>query len=212
MKPYPDLQKTIAHFKEQISSIPAERKSILKKLAAGIHSTLKKSEQVNLIFICTHNSRRSHFGQVWAHFAAACKGLKEKINTFSGGTEATAFHPNAIAALSRAGFNIYNTGEGNNPVSQLKYSDTEDVIICFSKVYDDPSNPQSNFIAVMTCSDADENCPYIPGATQRFTITYDDPKISDGTPLESITYDESSLQIGTEMWYLMDVLDSIHNS
>ena len=167
---------------------------------------LHESEQANLIFICTHNSRRSHFGQVWAHFAASTNGLADKITTFSGGTEATAFHPNAIAALSRAGFKI-ETEEGKNPVSHLIFSDDKPATTCFSKVYDDPSNPQSDFIAVMTCSDADENCPYIPGATQRFTVTYEDPKISDGTPLESATYDERSLQIGTEMWYVMTLIN-----
>lgn len=167
---------------------------------------LQDSDEANLIFICTHNSRRSHFGQVWAHFAAAYNDLGDKINTFSGGTEATAFHPNAIAALSRAGFQI-ETEEGNNPVSHLKFSDEEPAITCFSKVYNAPSNPQSEYIAVMTCSDADENCPYIPGAKQRFTITYEDPKISDRTPLESSTYDKRSLQIGTEMWYVMTLIN-----
>jgi arsenate reductase len=211
MNPYPELQKNINYFKKQIPTISSGRKIVLENLADGIRSMLKKSEQVNLIFICTHNSRRSHFGQVWAHFAAAYHGLGDKINTFSGGTEATAFHPNAIAALTRAGFQI-ETEQGKNPVSHLKFSDTETAIKCFSKVYDDPSNPQSDFIAVMTCSEADEYCPYIPGATQRFTITYKDPKISDGTPLESATYDERSLQIGTEMWYVMDILTSTHHS
>ncbi len=211
MNPYSDLIKTIEYFREHSSSIPQERKTILEKLATGIKSMLHSSEQANLIFICTHNSRRSHFGQVWAHFAAAYHGFANQIHTFSGGTEATAFHPNAIAALSRAGFQIV-TAPGNNPTSTLKFSDDESPITCFSKVYNDPYNPPSDFIAVMTCSDADENCPYIHGAAQRYTITYEDPKISDGTPLESTTYDERSLQIGTEMWYVMDVLNSIRNS
>jgi arsenate reductase len=34
-------------------------------------------------------------------------------------------------------------------------------------------------------------------------LPYDDPKISDGTPLESTTYDQRSEQIATEMLYLM---------
>jgi arsenate reductase len=210
MNPYPALNKTIEYFRNHIAFIPQERKSVLEKLAIGVKSLLLDSEQADLIFICTHNSRRSHFGQVWAHFAAACNGLADKINTFSGGTEATAFHPNAIASLAGAGFQI-ETEEGKNPISLLKFSDIAPPITCFSKVYDDPSNPQSDFIAVMTCSDADENCPYIPGATQRFTVTYEDPKISDGTPLEPTIYDERSLQIGTEMWYVMDVLNSLQN-
>lgn len=211
MNPYPTLNKTIEQFRENVDTIPQERKSALEKLAAGIKTMVDNSGRANIIFICTHNSRRSHFGQVWAHFAAAFHGLGNLIHTFSGGTEATAFHPNAIAALSHAGF-LIETDELNNPISTLKFSDDTSPITCFSKVYNDPVNPQSDFIAVMTCSDADENCPYIPGASQRFTITYDDPKISDGTPIESNTYDERSLQIGTEMWYVMAILNSMLNS
>jgi hypothetical protein len=70
-------------------------------------------------------------------------------------------------------------------------------------VYNQPPNPKDNYIAVMTCSEADDACPIVVGASKRHTITHDDPKISDGTPLESTTYDQRSEQIATEMLYLM---------
>ena len=54
----------------------------------------------------------------------------------------------------------------------------------------------------MTCSDADENCPFIPGAEKRIPLRYDDPKEFDDTPLEAQKYDERSRQIAAEMFYL----------
>lgn len=74
---------------------------------------------------------------------------------------------------------------------------------CFSKKYDDPSNANENFAAVMTCSEADKNCPFIPGASLRVPIPYVDPKEADGTDQEAATYDERCKQIATEMFYIM---------
>ena len=54
----------------------------------------------------------------------------------------------------------------------------------------------------MTCSDADENCPYIPKAEKRIPLRYDDPKSYDDTPIESEKYDERSLQIASEIFYV----------
>jgi len=54
----------------------------------------------------------------------------------------------------------------------------------------------------MTCSDADEACPVVTGASSRFSITYEDPKDHDGTPEEEDKYNERSRQIAREMFYL----------
>ena len=56
----------------------------------------------------------------------------------------------------------------------------------------------------MTCSDADENCPFIPGAALRIPITYEDPKAYDNTSVEEKAYAERCFQIGTEMFYLFN--------
>lgn len=77
------------NFKE----INAERKILLEKLANHIQGKLKSSKEINLVYVCTHNSRRSHLGQVWSKVAADFYGFN--INTFSAGTEATAFNQNA---------------------------------------------------------------------------------------------------------------------
>ena len=84
----------------------------------------------------------------------------------------------------------------------MSYSDDAPTVECFSKTYDDPVNPKSDFVAIMTCSQADEACPLLHGAALRVLIRYDDPKVSDGTPEETAVYDARCKQIGSEMLYL----------
>ncbi|MEO1100025.1 MAG: hypothetical protein AAFX57_20080 [Bacteroidota bacterium] len=123
------------------------------------------------------------------------------INSFSGGVEVTEFNLRAVASVERFGFEVEKEGDVN-PRYSVKYSKRAQPLICFSKIFDDPSNPKENFAAVMTCSHADENCPFIPGAEARIPVRYDDPKTFDGTDLESSKYDERSLQIAAEMFYV----------
>ena len=58
-----------------------------------------------------------------------------------------------------------------------------------------------DFGAIMTCSHADENCPFVNGAEMRMTISFDDPKDFDGTPEEAEMYKERACQIGREILY-----------
>lgn len=197
---YSDLQVYIGTLIEEEQLIPPARQKALAKLASYINEK-QKGQSIALNFICTHNSRRSHLGQIWTAVAAAFYGL-DHINTFSGGTEATAFNPRAVAAMIRAGFKIENPG-GENPHYQVAYAEGAPLLECFSKVYDDPFNPRDNFAAIMTCSDADENCPIIPGAEMRLALTYEDPKAADDTPEEAQRYDERVRQIGREIFYAM---------
>lgn len=185
--------------------IPEERKKILEKISYYSAGRLKNNKPLQLIYICTHNSRRSHFGQVWASVAGAY--YKKQLAAYSGGTEATAFNSNAINALSRIGFKIIKSGDEKNPVYKLSFGDDEKTIECFSKVYDHPSNPQSEFAAILTCSDAEENCPFIPGVDFRIATTYDDPKVADNTSLQDRTYDERCRQIAREVFYVFSKLN-----
>jgi arsenate reductase (thioredoxin) len=199
---YPELNQYIEGIQSEMDKIPADRKKELQKLALYIETKKKSGEAANLVFICTHNSRRSHMSQLWAATAADYYGVSDNIFTFSGGTETTAFNPRAVAAMERAGFIVENPG-GDNPHYQVKFADNGPKMACFSKVYDDKFNPQENFVAIMTCSEADKNCPFIPGASLRSPIKYEDPKDFDGTPQEQAAYDERCLQIATEMFFLM---------
>lgn len=190
---------------KEFHTIPEQRKQILEKISGYSASRLKNNKPLQLIYICTHNSRRSHFGQVWASVAGAY--FKKPVSTYSGGTEATAFNIHAINALRRIGFEITKSGDEINPLYQLKFGHDEKSIKCFSKVYDDPVNPKNEFAAIMTCSDAEENCPFIPGVDFRIATTYDDPKISDNTPAQDSTYDERCRQIAREVFYVFSKLN-----
>jgi len=188
----------------EFSVISDERKSALKKLADYISQQLAAQKKVNLIYICTHNSRRSHFGQIAAAVASVYYQIPDVI-TFSGGTEATTFNINAINALRKIGFNILQKDDSINPVYEVRFSDDQ-FSLCFSKRFDDAQNPDSNFAAIMTCSDADENCPFIPGADIRIKTTYEDPKSSDGTGMENKIYTERFAEILRDNLYTFSLI------
>ncbi|HEY2414134.1 MAG TPA: protein-tyrosine-phosphatase [Pirellulaceae bacterium] len=199
----PPLQKYIATRSAEFDLIPADRKDQLNQLAHYVHSRLQSKQPARLTFICTHNSRRSHLAQIWAQTAAAHFGLPN-VETFSGGTEATAFNRRAIDALRRAGFDISSPEPGpkDNPHFQVRFAVNASPLECFSKLYNEPPNPKTNFCAILTCSQADKSCPLVEGASFRIAIPYDDPKTFDDTPDESRKYDDRCQQIAREMLYL----------
>jgi arsenate reductase (thioredoxin) len=189
------------NLKSEFSHIPQERKRLLEKLADYIKSKNSAGKSVKQVYICTHNSRRSHFGQIWAKVASDYYQIPD-IQTYSGGTVATAFHSNAINALVRIGFIIKPINFDKNTTYQVTYDDAKPSIECFSKTYDHFKNPRNEFVAIMTCSEAEENCPFIPGADLRIGTTYDDPKAFDNTPQQDVKYDERCRQIARETLYV----------
>ncbi len=187
-------------------SISSERKSELAKVAEYVRERLAKSKPAKLIFICTHNSRRSHLSQIWAQVAAEYYGL-QGVETYSGGTEATAFNPRAVAAMQRCGLKITTEEpDATNPRYSVLTSDRATPQVCFSKVYDASPNPTEGYCAVMTCSQADDACPLVMGCDLRMPIRYEDPKVADDTEFEGQRYDERSAQICSEMLYLMSLV------
>jgi arsenate reductase len=187
--------------KPGFSKIPDDRKVQLDKITAFIQQQVNAGQPVQLTYICTHNSRRSHFGQLWAATAAVYYGIPQ-VKAFSGGTEVSAFNERAVAACNRAGFVVKKVSEGPNALYEVNYASDTEPVKAFSKKYDDASNPQSNFLAIMTCSQADKACPIIKGAAVRVATPYDDPKAFDGTPQETAKYDERCKQIATETLYV----------
>lgn len=197
-----DLKNYVADSAKAATSISDDRRKLLDPIVKSIAGQLKKRGETSIVFVCTHNSRRSQFSQVWAHTAAAHYGLT-KVRFASGGTEATAANIRTILALRRAGFSIKETTVGVNPVYTVSKAGATAGCRLFSKTYFDKSNPQREFVAVVCCSDADEKCPIVKGAAARFPLHYVDPKVSDGTPKEEATYDERCRQIAAEMFYLI---------
>ncbi|MBN3519584.1 protein-tyrosine-phosphatase [Algoriphagus lutimaris] len=201
MEIFPKLLQTLTEVKQ--TPIQESRKLELAPLIHYISQKLNNGDPVNLNFICTHNSRRSQFSQVWAKVASDYFGIV--LGSYSGGVEITAFNPRAIKSLEEMGFEI-QSGAGSNPTYEIKYAKDRPAIIAFSKIFSDEINPKNDFAAVMTCDHADKNCPFIPGAEVRLPLKYEDPKLFDDTELESQKYRERSIQIASELFYVFGMV------
>ena len=198
------LLNTISDLLEN-RKISEERKIILQPLVDFIQEKASKNFPININFICTHNSRRSHLSQVWAQVAATHFQIPNVV-CYSGGTEETALFPKVAETFISQGFDVIKISNEPNPIYAIKCDKNSLPIIGFSKKYDHPFNPNSAFTAVMTCSQADGGCPFISGAEKRIPITFEDPKISDNTSEQSEVYAERSLQIANEMFYVFSMI------
>ena len=176
------------------------RKRILNELVKYINSKKASKSEVHLNFICTHNSRRSQFCEIWAETASAF--YNKKVYCYSGGLEITEFNINAVNTMRNSGFDIIKSGS-ENPTYTLCYSDSRvKSISVFSKLYNDPVSKVNSFAAITTCSDAEENCPFILNAENRIFLQYADPKLFDNLPNKIEKYFDCSLQIASELLYV----------
>lgn len=134
---------------------------------------------VQLLFVCTHNSRRSQLSEA---LAAAEWAESAEIEVRSCGTEKTACHPSTVQALADLGWSATELGEGTVWVNKGDVQRT-----LYSKTLDEVPRDRP-IVALMTCAEADEACPAIPGAVARIPWRYPDPKFSDGQPECRATY------------------------
>lgn len=201
---YPKLLETIEYLK--VIPISKEREKVLQPLVESIQKKVNKNEPIRLSFICTHNSRRSLLAQIWAKTIAEYLLIKN-IECYSAGTITSALYPKIADVLEQQGFYIEKLTTTNNPIYFIKYQDNKMPIIAFSKDLNHLFNPKTEFIAVMTCSEADKGCPFIIGAEERISVTYQDPKISDSTTEQSKVYIQRSLQIASEMLYVFSKIN-----
>ncbi|MFL2601667.1 MAG: protein-tyrosine-phosphatase [Flavobacteriaceae bacterium] len=187
--------------KTEIShEIAASRKPVLDELVKYINSKRASESEVHLNFICTHNSRRSQFCQIWAETASAF--YNKKVYSYSGGLEITEFNINAVNTIKKCGFDVIKSGS-KNPTYDLYYCDNRmKSISVFSKLYNDPVNKANSFAAITTCSSAEENCPFILNAEKRIFLQYNDPKLFDNSIDKIEKYYECSLQIASEIFYV----------
>ncbi len=198
-----NLISTEQFFQEALQelNIDNSRQKILQSIAASISSRIVDNKLVNLNFICTHNSRRSQLAQIWSSFASQYFGL-ERIESFSGGTAVTAFFKNTVATLQEVGFDFeLMEFSHQNPVYNIRYEDNVHPIRGYSKLYDDSHNNRP-FIAITTCSSAEENCPFIPDAIHRFHLPFNDPKEFDNTEYEQKKYLETNKEIAGEIHFI----------
>ena len=198
---FPKIDQLITQLLLNFDSIPKERRVVLNDLASKIRSELSVEKSLNLLFVCTHNSRRSHMGQIWGTIAARYFDLP--LLSYSAGTEITALHPNVIQMLMNEGFEIKSERNELNSVIHISYESGASVS-CFSKLIDDVHNPKDNFIALMMCTDAESNCPFVPGAISRVGIPFNDPKSFDGSSQVMKAYSATMMEIGIQILYLFN--------
>ena len=123
---YPKIEALINSL--AVTKISDKRQEALQGLIDFIQEKINTGRTINLNFICTHNSRRSHLSQVWAQTMAAYFNVNN-VYCYSGGTEATALFPMAVKTLMNAGFKIATLAESRNPVYSIKYGENEQPII-----------------------------------------------------------------------------------
>jgi len=107
----------------------------------------------SILFVCTHNSARSQIAEgLVNHYYG-----KEWI-AYSAGTEKTKVKPLAIAAMADAGI---------------------DILHHTSKTFEQFLDRKLDYV-VTVCDNANETCPYFPGAGQRVHAGFEDPSDVEG--------------------------------
>ena len=117
------------------------------------------AERSRVLFLCTHNSARSQMAEgLLRHLAG------DRFEAHSAGTEATQVRPLAIRAMDEIGVDI--SGQESKTL--------EDYL----------REPFDHVITV--CDDANEACPFFPGARNRVHWSFEDPSRAEGTEEERI--------------------------
>lgn len=159
-----------------------------------------------LLFVCTHNARRSQLAQAWGSLIFA--GVPA-LHCASGGAERTRCHPSAVAALRRSGWTVVEKPLKTSPgaTSQVEYTAVwpEPSVACdlSSKTVAEVQQPLNGAsaspaptVALLLCGDdPGSKCPRVPGAAGCFSWQYADPGKSDGALAEAATYDATSTAI-----------------
>jgi len=182
------------------NNVEPDRQPILNSLIDVIKQSTSVNKEVAINFVCTHNSRRSQFAQFWGTVMASYFDVQH-VSCFSSGVEVTALHANVVNTFKNIGVEVSQSGK-ENPIYFLKYAEKAAPMKMFSKLLEDQTNPQQGFIAVMTCAEADEGCPFVPGAIARIPLRYEDPKQFDGTNEVEKAYETTSQLIANEMKYV----------
>ena len=105
----------------------------------------------NILFLCTGNSCRSQMAEGWGKHL-----LGDQFSFLSAGTKKHGLNPNAVKVMKEVGVDISN--HKSNTLSEI--TSTLDFIIT-------------------VCSDADQNCPFVPGAKVIHRGFEDPPRLAE---------------------------------
>ena len=116
-------------------------------------------DRVRVLFLCTHNSARSQMAEgLLRHLAG------DRFEAHSAGTEATHVRPLAIKAMEEVGVDI----SGQESKTLERY-------------LEDPFD-----YVITVCDDANEACPFFPGAKNRLHWSLRDPSRAEGSEEERL--------------------------
>jgi arsenate reductase len=198
----PDLEAYCQTLSGEFAEVPDSTGKRLREAGNYIINRGKDGLDINISFVCEHNSRKSHMGHVWTQMAVQYYGM-ENISCYSGGTTPTYVNERIITALGNAGFRISERGiAGYGPKYHLDYGNEAQGIEIFSKRYDHQMNPDTNYLAITLCYNPEECCP-ITGGDLQLTIPYEDMQPFDSTPQEEEMYDKQCRQIARDMFYMI---------
>ena len=121
------------------------------------NETEKKEDRKKVLFICTHNSARSHMAE----------GLLKNLfgswyKVRSAGTHPTGVNPLAIKAMDELGIDI--SDHQSNSVEDYLDQDWDNVIT--------------------VCDRANETCPFFPGGKEKLHRGFEDPAAVKGSEEE----------------------------
>ena len=171
---FPELKSWIEALPKPSLEEPVHQRAI-ERLAAWIETARREGPIRPLVFVCTHNSRRSILSEMSWNALAAYNGLSDAVPAFSAGSEAARVSPNTIEALQGRGFQII----AKKDHWRGRWSEKQPEHALFSKKLGATELPASGFAAVMVCAEADAACPFVPGAHQRISMPLEDPKRFD---------------------------------
>jgi arsenate reductase (thioredoxin) len=116
-------------------------------------------EKKRVLFLCTHNSARSQMAEgLLRHLAS------DRLEAMSAGTEATRVRPLAIRAMEEIGIDISRQE---------------------SKTLNRYLEERFDYV-ITVCDDANEACPFFPGAKNRLHWSFEDPSQAEGTEEERL--------------------------
>jgi len=120
---------------------------------------VETGDRPRVLFLCTHNSARSQMAEgLLRHLAG------DRFEAASAGTEATSVRPEAVAVMAELGADI----SGQESKTLGRYVD------------------QPFDFVVTVCDDANEACPFFPGAKNRLHWSLPDPSQSAGNEEERL--------------------------
>jgi arsenate reductase (thioredoxin) len=122
-------------------------------------SAAESGDRSRILFLCTHNSARSQMAEgLLKHLAG------DRFEAMSAGTEATRVRPLAVRAMEEIGIDI--SGQESKTLERYLQEPFDHVIT--------------------VCDDANEACPFFPGAQRRLHWSFEDPSRAEGSEEERL--------------------------